>query len=77
MGKLLLEATALCRELTGRDVEIGSIEQTRAGDVPVYLSDCSALFAHTDWRPQRDARTVLHDIYEWVREHENLVAATL
>ena len=73
----LMETTALCRELTGRNLQIRSVEQTRPGDVPVYLSDCMMLFAHTDWRPKRDARTVLGDLYTWIHDHERLLRAAL
>ena len=56
----LLETTALCRELTGRDVEIGSVAETRPGDVRVYLSDCSrAVRAHATGGPRRTPRDVL------------------
>jgi CDP-paratose 2-epimerase len=73
----LVETSALCREITGRDVEIGSVAETRAGDVRVYLSDCSALFEHSEWRPRRTPRDVLQDIFAWIREHEPLVRDTL
>jgi CDP-paratose 2-epimerase len=73
----LLETSALCRQITGRDVEIGRISDTRAGDVPVYLSDCSALFAHTDWRPERSPAQILHDIFDWIHDHEALVRSAL
>ena len=62
----LREATDLCVELGGRKVEIGSEPETRPGDVPVYISDCSALYERTDWRPRRSARDVLADIFEWL-----------
>ena len=62
----LLETTALCRELTGNEVAIGGVAETRPGDVPVYLSDCaqpafSNLVAPEPWaarRPRRPARLV-------------------
>jgi CDP-paratose 2-epimerase len=73
----LLETTALCRELTGNEVEIGADPQTRPGDVPIYLSDCSRLFARTEWRPRRGPRDVLADILEWTVAHEDAVAAAL
>ena len=73
----LLELTALCHELTGRDLTIGSDPATRPGDVPVYLSDCTTLFAHTDWRPQRSAQDVLRDIRDWALDHETLVRSAL
>ena len=73
----LQETTALCRELTGREVPIGSDGATRAGDVRCYLSDCRALFAHTAWRPQRTPRDVLVDIHAWVSSNEQLVQTAL
>ena len=73
----LLETTELCRELTGKSVDISAGASARPGDVPIYLSDCSRLFAHTDWRPRRDARAILADILAWVEKHEAAVRAAL
>src|SRR4051794_26000445 len=73
----LRETTDLCREITGNDVDVSPAGESRPGDVRIYLSDCRALFAHTDWRPQRGPRQVLQDIHDWVREHEQLVLAAL
>ncbi len=73
----LLEATKLCRELTGNDVQIGAEPETRPGDVPVYLSDCSRLRSLTSWRPSRGPRVVLADLLTWIREHEDSLKAAL
>jgi CDP-paratose 2-epimerase len=73
----LLETTAICREVTGNSVDVGSVSATRAGDVRCYLSDCSALFAHTDWRPRRGPYEVLRDIFAWISDNEQLVRTAL
>jgi CDP-paratose 2-epimerase len=73
----LLEATELCRELTGNEVPVTPAHEVRAGDVPLYISDCAHLFAHTDWRPRRDARLIIADTHAWLRRHEDAVAASL
>lgn len=73
----LLETTELCRELTGNEVPIATEPQTRPGDVPIYLSDCSRLFSLTSWRPRRTARDVLADLLAWTVEHEDAVGAAL
>jgi CDP-paratose 2-epimerase len=73
----LLETTELCRELTGSSVPIRSVIEERPGDIPIFLSDCRRLFARTEWRPRRDARRILHDTYEWLRDNERLVAGAL
>ena len=73
----LLETTEICRELIGNDVTVEQTDETRPGDARVYVSDCTRLFEHTDWRPSRSARDVLVDIYEWIRENERSVLAAL
>jgi CDP-paratose 2-epimerase len=73
----LLETTRLCAELSGRQLEIGSDPETRPGDVPIYITDCSALYERTDWRPQRGAREILADIFDWLDENPGLAEAIL
>jgi len=73
----LLETTALCRELTGNEIEIGAEAETRPGDVPIYLADCSRIFARTAWRPRRSPRDVLADLLEWTIANEDAVAEAL
>src|SRR3954451_13631283 len=58
----LAETTALCRELTGNDVPIGVADGDRPGDVRIYLTDASRLYALTDWRPQKSAAETIADI---------------
>jgi CDP-paratose 2-epimerase len=73
----LRETTAICAELTGHELPIGSTPQTRPGDVPVYISDCAALHALTDWRPSRGPREILADIEAWISTHERELETTL
>jgi CDP-paratose 2-epimerase len=73
----LLETTAICRELTGNEVEIGGVAENRPGDVPVYLSDCGHLHSLTSWRPSRGPREVLADLLAWSEQHEDQLRAAL
>jgi CDP-paratose 2-epimerase len=73
----LTETTAICSELTGNAIEVVASGDSRAGDIPVYLSDCSKLFSLTDWRPNHDARSVLSDIHMWTLENETAIATAL
>ena len=68
----LLEATEICRELTGSELELGSVPENRPDDVPLYLSDCSRLHALSDWRPARSPRETLESIHSWLTEHPEL-----
>jgi CDP-paratose 2-epimerase len=73
----LLEATELCRELTGNEVAIEVEPRTRPGDVPIYLSDCSRLRSLSSWRPRRTPRDVLADLLDWSAAHEGSLRAAL
>ena len=73
----LRETTEICRELTGNEVPIEPVEQTRAGDVPIYLSDCTKIFGLDEWRPRRSAKQVLADIHEWIAADEQRIAQAL
>jgi CDP-paratose 2-epimerase len=73
----LREATDICAELTGRTVPIRSEPENRAGDIPIYVSDCARLFGRSDWRPARGARQIMDDIFEWVRDHEGALRTAL
>jgi CDP-paratose 2-epimerase len=73
----LVETTALCRALTGREVPVDPVPERRAGDVPVYISDCRRLFSRTSWRPRRSPRQVLEDTLAWIEENERQVLAVL
>jgi CDP-paratose 2-epimerase len=73
----LLEATDLCREITGREVPVEPANEDRPGDVPVYLSDCGRLYSLTDWRPARSARDVLEDTSDWITEHRPVIRSVL
>jgi CDP-paratose 2-epimerase len=73
----LSETTALCAEITGNELEIGAVAQTRPGDLPVYISDCAKLFGMTEWRPRRAERQILADIHSWICSHEAELTASL
>jgi CDP-paratose 2-epimerase len=73
----LLEATELCREITGNEVPVAGHDEDRPGDVPVYLSDCTRLFALTDWRPRHTARQVLADVAGWAAANAERLPSAL
>jgi CDP-paratose 2-epimerase len=73
----LLETTEICRELTGNEVPIDSVPETRPGDVPIFLADCARLFDRTAWRPSRNPRQTLADIHRWTVANESSLAQAL
>lgn len=65
----LRELTALCEELTGNRIGIGSVPGDRPADVRVYVTDNSRVTELTGWRPKRGAREILEDICVWIRDY--------
>lgn len=73
----LMETTEICHRLTGNEVPIAPIAETRTGDVPVYLSDCGKLFELDAWRPRHSAEQVLADIHDWIASDPERIAQAL
>ncbi|HPT39701.1 MAG TPA: NAD-dependent epimerase/dehydratase family protein [Candidatus Omnitrophota bacterium] len=62
----LCEATALCQQITGNKISIGSELNTRPGDIAIYLSDNRKVSCELRWQPKKTAKTILSDIYRWI-----------
>jgi len=65
----LREATDLCREVTGRTIEVTATDENRPVDLRLYITDHRAVSTVRGWNPQRDARQTLADIAEWIEGH--------
>jgi CDP-paratose 2-epimerase len=71
----LRETTSLAREITGRTIAVGSRSETDPRDVRLYISDNSAVTRDTGWRPVKDARSILADLFEWMRADQARLAS--
>ena len=67
----LIETTALCREITGRSIAVGSQKETRPADVIWYVTDNAHTTSTFGWKPKRDAKTILADTHAWMSRHED------
>lgn len=67
----LAELTALCRRVTGAAPAIGSVPETRAADIPYYVTDNAAVTAATGWRPARDPAAIVEEIAAWLTDHRS------
>jgi CDP-paratose 2-epimerase len=67
----LIELTDACRDLTGVRLTIGSEPETRPADIPYYVSDCTALYQRTRWRPRRGIDRILADTHRWLVDEQS------
>jgi CDP-paratose 2-epimerase len=73
----LLELTALCEDITGNRITIHRVEENRAADIPIYITDNSKIQSICDWKPESSSRTILIDIFDWIKKNENSVKKLL
>jgi CDP-paratose 2-epimerase len=65
----MLEAIAMCEELTGRPMNWSYVDENRVGDHIWWLSDIRKFQSHyPEWRLTYDIRSTLTEIYEATRE---------
>ena len=73
----LLETTKLCEQITGKSILIQAVPDEREGDVPIFITDSSEISQLTGWTPKKSPLETLEDIYQWICENEEQLAAVL
>lgn len=66
----LRETTAICAELTGNSMKIGSVKENRPADVIWYRTDNGRTERFFQWKPRRSARNILEDTFHWLKDNE-------
>lgn len=66
----LLELTELCAAATGRRVPIMPLPETRAADIPLYLTDSRRVQQELGWAPTRSAADIVNDAVSWLRANQ-------
>jgi len=69
----LLEATILCRQISGNNIKIGRDTNNRPGDIAVYLSNNRRATRDLGWAPKKTAEEILIDIYNWIKENHKQI----
>jgi CDP-paratose 2-epimerase len=62
----LRQMTGICQKITGSSVEVSSNQNTRAGDIPMFVTDHSKFTRITGWQPKRGPEKIFADVYEWI-----------
>ncbi len=73
----LLELTVLCQKVSGIRIPVKGTEETRPGDVRIYISDNSKVMRELGWKPKRTIETVVGDTYTWINQHKVLLERVL
>lgn len=73
----LLELTNRCREISDNKVPIKKIEDTRPGDVRIYIGDNNKITKLSGWFPKISTQTTLENIYKWINGNKKTLEPIL
>lgn len=73
----LLELTEFCEQITKNKIPITRESQTRAGDIPYYITDTTLIETISSWRPTLTLEQTLVDIAEWIYSHKGILSGIL
>ena len=73
----LMELTAVCQEVTGNQINIQSIAETRKADIRIYLSDCTKINSLLNWEPKITVHQIMEDIFLWIKDNEKALKPIL
>lgn len=66
----LLELTKLCQEITGNEIPIESVKEDRPADLRFFITDSTKFLEKSGLKWEKDARTTVSEIYEWIKANE-------
>ncbi len=73
----LAEFSTVCANVTDRSLPIGSLDDTRPGDIPIYITDNGRVTAEYGWRPRRSVSDIAGDLHTWIVDNRDVLEATL
>ncbi|MDD5474124.1 MAG: NAD-dependent epimerase/dehydratase family protein [Candidatus Methanoperedens sp.] len=65
----LLELTHLCQKYTGNKIPIKRVNEDRAGDIRIYITDNSKITEKTGWKPEITVDQIIEEISIWIKEN--------
>jgi CDP-paratose 2-epimerase len=63
----LIQLTKFCKDITNNTIRINSVKKTSPYDVPYYISNINYVKKLYKWKPKRDLKKVITDLYNWMK----------
>ncbi len=63
----LIQLTKFCKDITNNTIRINSVKNTSPYDVPYYISNINYVKKLYKWKPKRDLKKVITDLYNWMK----------
>ncbi len=69
----LLRLTELSRKVSNNKIRIGSIKKTSPYDVPYFVTNNSYVTKLYKWKPKRNLKKIITDLYFWMKPNKNIL----
>ena len=70
----LKNLTKICEKTTGNIIKFKKITKTSNYDIPYYISDNTKIMKTYRWKPKKDIKNIVKDIYNWLfKNKKNLI----
>jgi len=69
----LRELTELCSQVTGNKIDIEKSNESRPGDIRIYITDNSKVINETGWKPSHNSKDIVAKTFEWIKANNALL----
>ena len=69
----LKKLTYLCEKITGNKVKILKVKKTSIYDVPYYVTSLKKIIKLSGWKPKKNLKNGLEEIYKWMIENKSQI----
>ena len=63
----------ICEEITGNKIKFKKVKKTSIYDIPWYCSDNSKVSKSYNWKPEKNIKDIVNDVYKWLKTNKNLI----
>ena len=69
----LYQLTKICEKITNNKIKFKKILKTSIYDIPYYISDNSLTTKYYTWKPKKNIKDVVNDIYIWLKTNKKKI----
>ena len=69
----LKNLSKICEKITGNIIKFKKLKKTSIYDIPWYCSNNSKVSKTYKWKPEKNIKDIVNDVYKWLKNNKNLV----
>jgi len=69
----LYQLTKVCEKITNNKIKFKKILKTSIYDIPYYITDNSLITKYYKWKPKKNIKDVVNDIYFWLKTNKKKI----